>query len=127
MYLAKRKNLLDEASFNKTISLIKRYKINDASLFELILSDCQALKPQEVEKQIPSKAWGDWEEQMNNFPKVFIGYLKTNKNQRTSGKPDKANNKGKLENKQVLALLHVFSWCACFSCLFSNLLLGASD
>ena len=81
LYLAKRKNLLDEASFNKTISLIKRYKINDASLFELILSDCQALKPLEVEKQIPSKAWGDWEEQMNNFPKVFIGYLKTNKNQ----------------------------------------------
>ena len=64
LYLAKRKNLLDEASFNKTISLIKRYKINDASLFELILSDCQALKPLEVEKQIPSKAWGDWEEQM---------------------------------------------------------------
>ena len=62
----------------KQLALIKRYKINDATLFELILSDCQALKPLEVEKQIPSKAWGDWEEQMNNFKSV-IGYLRTNK------------------------------------------------
>ena len=81
LYRAKQKRLIDDVIFDKTISLIKRYKINDATLFELILSDSQALKPLEVEKQIPSKAWGDWEEQMNNFPKVFIGYLRTNKNQ----------------------------------------------
>ena len=39
------------------ISTINRYKINDGNLLELILSDGQALKPLEVEKQIPSKAW----------------------------------------------------------------------
>ena len=60
---------------------IKRYKINDGNLFELILKNCQALKPIEVEKQIPSKAWGEWQSQMDSFPKVFVSYLRTNKNQ----------------------------------------------
>ena len=81
LYLAKTKGLIDEILFNKTKSLIKRYKINDGNLFELILSDCQALKPLEVEKQIPAKAWGIWQEQMNSFPKTFVGYLRTNKHQ----------------------------------------------
>ncbi len=63
------------------ISTITRYKINDGTLLELILSDGQALKPLEVEKQIPSKAWGDWDVQMNSFPKTFIGYLRTNSHQ----------------------------------------------
>ena len=45
------------------------------------MKNCQGLKPIEVEKQIPSKAWGEWQNQMDSFPKVFVGYIKTNKNQ----------------------------------------------
>ena len=78
---AVKKGILAEHDYDKTVSLIKRYKINDGNLFELILKDCQALKPIEVEKQIPSKAWGDWQNQMDSFPKVFVGYIKTNNNQ----------------------------------------------
>ena len=81
LFVAQRKGLISEADYDKTIGLIKRYKINDGNLFELILKDCQALKPLEVEKQIPSKAWGEWQNQMDNFPKVFISYLRTNKHQ----------------------------------------------
>ena len=78
---AVKKGVLAEHDYDKTVSLIKRYKINDGNLFELILKNCQALKPIEVEKQIPSKAWGEWQNAMDSFPKVFVGYIKTNKNQ----------------------------------------------
>ncbi len=81
LYRAVKKGTIAENDYDKMISTIKRYKINDGNLLELILSDCQALKPLEVEKQIPSKAWGEWEVQMNSFPKIFIGYLRTNENQ----------------------------------------------
>ncbi len=76
-----KKGKVAENDYNRMVSTIIRYKINDGSLFSLILSDSQALKPLEVEKQIPSKAWGDWDVQMNSFPKTFIGYLKTNSHQ----------------------------------------------
>ena len=81
LFVAKRKGLISEADYDKTIGLIKRYKINDGNLFEIILKDCQALRPLEVQKQIPSKAWGEWQNQMDSFPKVFVSYLRTNKNQ----------------------------------------------
>ena len=81
LYRSLKKGKVAENDYNKMISTITRYKINDGNLLELILSDGQALKPLEVEKQIPSKAWGDWEVQMNSFPKTFIGYLKTNSHQ----------------------------------------------
>tara|TARA_B100001057_G_scaffold349609_1_gene351057 strand:- start:3234 stop:4535 length:1302 start_codon:yes stop_codon:yes gene_type:complete len=76
-----KKGKVAENDYNRMVSTIIRYKINDGSLFSLILADSQALKPLEVEKQIPSKAWGDWDVQMNSFPKTFIGYLKTNSHQ----------------------------------------------
>ncbi len=76
-----KKGKIAENDYNRMVSTIIRYKINDGSLFSLILADSQALKPLEVEKQIPSKAWGDWDVQMNSFPKTFIGYLKTNSHQ----------------------------------------------
>ena len=60
------------------VSLIKRYKINDGNLFELILKNCQALKPIEVEKQIPSKAWGEWQNAMDSFVHGYIKLIKTN-------------------------------------------------
>ena len=81
LYRSLKKGKVAENDYNKMISTITRYKINDGNLLELILSDGQALKPLEVEKQIPSKAWGDWDIQMNSFPKTFIGYLKTNSHQ----------------------------------------------
>ena len=81
LFVAQRKGLISEADYDKTIGLIKRYKINDGNLFEIILKDCQALRPLEVQKQIPSKAWGEWQNQMDSFPKVFVSYLRTNKNQ----------------------------------------------
>ena len=81
LYRAVKKGKIAENDYDKIISTIKRYKITDGNLFELILSDCQALKPLEVEKQIPSKAWGEWEVQMNSFPKAYVGYLKTNEHQ----------------------------------------------
>ena len=81
LFVAQRKGLVSEADYEKTIGLIKRYKINDGNLFEIILKDCQALRPLEVQKQIPSKAWGEWQNQMDSFPKVFVSYLRTNKNQ----------------------------------------------
>ena len=55
LFVAQRKGLISEADYDKTIGLIKRYKINDGNLFELILKDCQALKPLEVQKQSLSK------------------------------------------------------------------------
>lgn len=73
-----KKGHLSEAEKDKMFETIKRYKINDSNIFELILKDTQALKPIEVEKQIPSKAWGEWQDQMDSFPKVFISYIKTN-------------------------------------------------
>ena len=81
LYRSLKKGKVAENDYNKMISTITRYKINDGNLLELILSDGQALKPLEVEKQIPSKAWGDWDIQMNSFPKTFICYLKTNSHQ----------------------------------------------
>ena len=38
LFVAQRKGLISEADYDKTIGLIKRYKINDGNLFELILS-----------------------------------------------------------------------------------------
>lgn len=76
-----KKGHISESERDKLFETIKRYKINDGNLFELILKDSQALKPIEVEKQIPSKAWGDWQSQMDSFPKVFISYIKTNQSQ----------------------------------------------
>ena len=73
-----KKGHLSEAEKDKMFETIKRYKINDSNIFELILKDTQAIKPIEVEKQIPSKAWGEWQDQMDSFPKVFISYIKTN-------------------------------------------------
>ena len=81
LFIAKQKNKIAANDYEKMISTINRYKINDGNLLELILLDGQALKPLEVEKQIPSKAWGEWDVQMNSFPKTFVGYLKTNSHQ----------------------------------------------
>ena len=59
------------------LSIIKRYKLTDASLFEIILSDCEVLKPLQIDTQISAKVAGsEWEEKINSFPKSFVRKLK---------------------------------------------------
>lgn len=79
-----KKGKVAENDYNKMLSTMVRYKINDGNLFSLILSDCQALRPLEVDKQIPTRGLGgfsEWETQITSFPKIHVGYLKTNSHQ----------------------------------------------
>lgn len=80
IFIAKTKGIVGASDAIKLIDQMRRYKINDGNLFELILKDGEGLKLIEVQKQIPSKAWEGWYDQMNSFPKVYLGYIKTNSN-----------------------------------------------
>ena len=84
LYTYKHKGIISDKDFNKTLSTIKKYKITDSNLFEIILKKNQALKPLEVKKQISGfkiTSGSSWEDKMSEFPKVNIGYIKVNDNQ----------------------------------------------
>ena len=84
LFSYKNKGIISDKDFNKTLSTIKKYKITDSNLFEIILKSCQALKPLEVKKQISGfkvTSGSVWEEKMDEFPKVHVGYIKVNDNQ----------------------------------------------
>ena len=84
LYSYKHKGIISDKDFNKTLSTIKKYKITDSNLFEIILKKDQALKPLEVKKQISGfkvTSGSSWEDKMSEFPKVNIGYIKVNDNQ----------------------------------------------
>tara|TARA_Y100001970_G_scaffold176924_1_gene215578 strand:+ start:487 stop:1797 length:1311 start_codon:yes stop_codon:yes gene_type:complete len=78
------KGTISDKDYNNIIKTIKKYKITDSHLLEIILSSGQALKPIEIKKQIQGftvTAGSPWEEKMDLFPKVFIGYIKVNGHQ----------------------------------------------
>ena len=78
LYLSVKKGAISENDYDKILSIIKRYKLTDASLFEIILSDCEVLKPLQIDTQISAKVAGsEWEEKINSFPKSFVGFIKT--------------------------------------------------
>ena len=78
------KGTVSDKDYNNIIKTIKKYKITDSHLLEIILSSGQALKPIEIKKQIQGftvTAGSSWEEKMDKFPKVHIGYIKVNDSQ----------------------------------------------
>lgn len=78
------KGTISDKDYNSVIKTIKKYKITDSHILEIILSSGQALKPLEVKKQLAGftvTSGSAWEEKMDSFPKVFIGYIKTSDNQ----------------------------------------------
>ena len=78
------KGTVSDKDYNNIIKTIKKYKITDSHLLEIILSSGQALKPIEIKKQIQGftiTSGSSWEEKMNRFPKVHIGYIKVNDSQ----------------------------------------------
>tara|TARA_Y100001970_G_C14208659_1_gene845589 strand:- start:359 stop:1651 length:1293 start_codon:yes stop_codon:yes gene_type:complete len=84
LHIYKNKGIISEKDYRETVDTINRYRITDASLFEVILKKNQALKPIEIQKQfygqkiIQRSIWDEWVEQ---YPKVFMGYLKATDNQ----------------------------------------------
>ena len=81
LYTYKSKGVISDKDFRNTISTIKKYKITDSHLIEIILKNGQALKPLEVKKQIKGfsvTSGSAWEHKMESFPSVHIGYIKTN-------------------------------------------------
>ena len=84
LYTCKEKGLVSEKDYKNTLLTIKKYRISDSNLFEIILNENQALKPLKIKKQIQGFGFtsdSPWERVMNSFPKVFISYIKTNNNQ----------------------------------------------
>jgi len=84
LFSYKNKGIISNKDFNDTLATIKRYKITDSNLLEIILSSNQALKPIEVKKQIPGfgvTSGSLWEDKMNQFPVVHMGYIKVNDQQ----------------------------------------------
>ena len=78
------KGTVSNKDYNNIIKTIKKYKITDSHLLEIILSSGQALKPIEIKKQIQGftiTSGSSWEEKMDRFPKVHIGYIKVNDSQ----------------------------------------------
>ena len=78
------KGTVSDKDYNNIIKTIKKYKITDSHLLEIILSSGQALKPIEIKKQIQGftiTTGSSWEEKMDRFPKVHIGYIKVNDSQ----------------------------------------------
>ncbi len=83
LYNYKSQGKISDKDYNNFIKIIKKYKITDSHLLEIILSSGQALKPLEIKKQIQGftvTAGSSWEDMMESFPKVFIGYIKTTDN-----------------------------------------------
>ena len=77
----KSKGTISEKDFKSTLATIKKYKITDSHLLEIILQSGQAIKPLEVKKQIKGfsvTSGSAWEEKMDSFPSVHIGYIKIN-------------------------------------------------
>ena len=80
LYTYKSKGIISDKDFRNTLSTIKKYKITDSHLLEIILKNGQALKPLEVKKQIKGfsvTSGSAWEDKMESFPSVHIGYIKT--------------------------------------------------
>jgi len=80
LYTYKSKSIISDKDFRNTLSTIKKYKITDSHLLEIILKNGQALKPLEVKKQIKGfsvTSGSAWEDKMESFPSVYIGYIKT--------------------------------------------------
>ena len=83
LYNQVQKGLLSQKDYKAALITIKKYKISDSNLFEIILNEKQALKPLEIKKQIqgfgvnPNSPWADV---LEMYPKVFIGYIKSNNN-----------------------------------------------
>lgn len=76
--------IISETDFRKILSTIKKYKITDSNLFEIILKKNQALKPLIIKKQISGfnvTSGSQWEDKMDLFPNVSIGYIKVSDNQ----------------------------------------------
>ena len=83
LYNYKSQGKISDKDYNNFIKTIKKYKITDSHLLEIILSSGQALKPLEIKKQIQGftvTTGSSWEGKMDSFPKVFIGYIKTTDN-----------------------------------------------
>ena len=77
----KSKGTISEKDFKNTLSTIKKYKITDSHLLEIILKSGQAIKPLEVKKQIQGfsvTSGSAWEDKMDSFPTVHLGYIKVN-------------------------------------------------
>jgi hypothetical protein len=81
LFSYKSKGTISEKDFKNTLSTIKKYKITDSHLLEIILQSGQAIKPLEVKKQIKGfsvTSGSAWEDKMDSFPSVHIGYIKVN-------------------------------------------------
>ena len=77
----KSKGTISEKDFKSTLATIKKYKITDSHLLEIILKSSQAIKPLEVKKQIKGfsvTSGSAWEDKIESFPSVHIGYIKIN-------------------------------------------------
>ena len=84
LFSYKNKGIISDKDFNNTLATIKKYKITDSNLLEIILSSNQALKPIEAKKQIQGfsvTSGSAWENKMDQFPIVYIGYIKVNDQQ----------------------------------------------
>jgi len=84
LFNCKKKNLISNTNFEQTIATLKRYKLSDPILLEIILEENQAVKPLSVQKQ--SFGFGflpgsEWEQIIKKFPDVYMGYLKVNSQQ----------------------------------------------
>ena len=80
LYSYKTKGVISDKDFKNTLGTIKKYKITDSHLLEIILKSGQALKPIEIKKQIKGfsvTSGSAWEDKMDSFPSVNIGYIKT--------------------------------------------------
>ena len=78
------KGTISDKDYNNIIKTIKKYKITDSHLLEIILSSGQALIPIEIKKQIQGFSFTSgsaWENKMDQFPIVYIGYIKVNDQQ----------------------------------------------
>jgi len=81
LYSYKSKGTISEKDFKNTLSTIKKYKITDSHLLEIILKNGQALKPLEIKKQISGfnvTNGSAWESKIDSFPSVQMGYIKVN-------------------------------------------------
>jgi hypothetical protein len=80
LYSYKTKGVISDKDFKNTLATIKKYKITDSHLLEIILKSGQALKPIEIKKQIKGfsvTSGSAWEDKMDSFPSVNMGYIKT--------------------------------------------------
>ncbi len=84
LYNFKNKGHISSKDYKETIDTINKYRITDSNLFEIILKRNQALKPIEIQKQFYGNKLiqrSMWDEVIEQYPKIFMGYVKATDNQ----------------------------------------------